>query len=70
MSIKTVTVKYIVCDRCRSSEDGKGEFTEYPEGAGRFLGHRVDLCDRCVLEGFVVFRGRVMQESEIDHDAL
>jgi hypothetical protein len=70
MSIKTVTTGYRVCDRCHVSEDRNGKFEEYPNGAGFLLDRCIDLCDRCVESGFVVFKGRIMNESEIDDDFL
>jgi hypothetical protein len=63
------TVKYVVCDRCdSSSRNDKATFEEYPNGAGMFLGSRIDLCDRCVEAGFVVFQGQIKKASEIDVD--
>ena len=68
MSIRTITRTYRHCDRCGydDRENETTNFTEYPDGAGRALGQRIDLCDRCVEAGFVVFRGRIMQASEAE----
>lgn len=67
MSVRTYTARYQHCDRCQCDDrSGTAQFTEYPNGAGKFLECRIDLCDRCVLAGFVVFRGRIIQGSEAE----
>lgn len=66
MAIRTITTTYQVCDRCQCDDRSETtQFTEYPDGVGTFLHRRFDLCDRCVEAGFVFFRGRIMQDSEV-----
>jgi hypothetical protein len=67
MSLQKVTVLYVTCDCCnQSSRNDRATFDQYPDGAAYFLGSRLDLCDRCHLEGYVVSGSRIVKASEIE----
>lgn len=72
--------KVIKCDNCKRNEKASFEgdvsreavtFNEYPSGAGLYRAHRldlrerIDLCDLCVLSGYVVFRGSIVKSEAI-----
>jgi hypothetical protein len=68
--IRTFTYQAIECDCCHRDDRTccAGAFTEYPKGAGfGYYGDRIDLCDRCVLEGVVVLKGRIMKAADIEN---
>ncbi len=67
MSIRTITRTYRHCDRCGydDRENETTNFTEYPDGAGRALGHQ--RLPRGFAEGFdrADYSGETLRSPEI-----